>query len=115
RGRRTDRRSELRSRGPAASGRGSQAMRTCPRSHARSYESHRRGCALAPWPRQDRKSTRLNSSHVSISYAVFCLKKKKNHNSILSTTNDIFSIKNQNWQFVSIDYQYFGDHRAVFF
>src|SRR5438067_13733576 len=28
--------------------------------------------------RRDRKSTRLNSSHVSISYAVFCLKKKKN-------------------------------------
>src|SRR5689334_23961402 len=27
--------------------------------------------------RQDRKSTRLNSSHSSISYAVFCLKKKK--------------------------------------
>src|SRR5437868_10778851 len=27
----------------------------------------------------DRKSTRLNSSHVSISYAVFCLKKKKPH------------------------------------
>src|SRR3989337_1480163 len=29
-------------------------------------------------PYQDRKSTRLNSSHGSISYAVFCLKKKKN-------------------------------------
>src|SRR5207249_11091387 len=29
-------------------------------------------------PTADRKSTRLNSSHVSISYAVFCLKKKKN-------------------------------------
>src|SRR5690554_8233816 len=29
---------------------------------------------------QDRKSTRLNSSHVRISYAVFCLKKKKNNN-----------------------------------
>src|SRR5699024_12580184 len=29
---------------------------------------------------QDRKSTRLNSSHVSISYAVFCLKKKKKKN-----------------------------------
>src|SRR5690625_6063430 len=28
---------------------------------------------------QDRKSTRLNSSHVAISYAVFCLKKKKAH------------------------------------
>src|SRR5438270_1849026 len=27
----------------------------------------------------DRKSTRLNSSHSQISYAVFCLKKKKNH------------------------------------
>src|SRR3712207_7130385 len=28
----------------------------------------------------DRKSTRLNSSHANISYAVFCLKKKKNKN-----------------------------------
>src|SRR6266581_1937433 len=31
----------------------------------------------AMWSRLDRKSTRLNSSHPSISYAVFCLKKKK--------------------------------------
>src|SRR5699024_11580227 len=30
-----------------------------------------------PYTDLDRKSTRLNSSHVSISYAVFCLKKKK--------------------------------------
>src|SRR3712207_8970653 len=30
-------------------------------------------------PRQDRKSTRLNSSHANISYAVFCLKKKKKY------------------------------------
>src|SRR5690625_6704228 len=30
-------------------------------------------------PARDRKSTRLNSSHVAISYAVFCLKKKKPH------------------------------------
>src|SRR5437870_10733743 len=29
---------------------------------------------------KDRKSTRLNSSHVAISYAVFCLKKKKTRN-----------------------------------
>src|SRR5690606_42072946 len=35
-------------------------------------------------PVQDRKSTRLNSSHVKISYAVFCLKKKKKKN---TTTN----------------------------
>src|SRR5690349_23065837 len=32
---------------------------------------------LAVEEREDRKSTRLNSSHVEISYAVFCLKKKK--------------------------------------
>src|SRR5256885_10611816 len=31
-----------------------------------------------PMERRDRKSTRLNSSHLVISYAVFCLKKKKN-------------------------------------
>src|SRR5438445_1915950 len=31
---------------------------------------------------QDRKSTRLNSSHANISYAVFCLKKKKTLNTI---------------------------------
>src|SRR5699024_11249425 len=34
--------------------------------------------AMEKEERIDRKSTRLNSSHVSISYAVFCLKKKKN-------------------------------------
>src|SRR2546430_8163688 len=33
--------------------------------------------------RQDRKSTRLNSSHSQISYAVFCLKKKKNNDNRL--------------------------------
>src|SRR5207249_11326128 len=32
---------------------------------------------LHPMTPEDRKSTRLNSSHVSISYAVFCLKKKR--------------------------------------
>src|SRR2546430_10080590 len=35
----------------------------------------------------DRKSTRLNSSHSQISYAVFCLKKKKNSHSIRVTVN----------------------------
>src|SRR5437870_12864002 len=45
----------------------------------------------AYWPRascsppRDRKSTRLNSSHVAISYAVFCLKKKKKQHSSLTT------------------------------
>src|SRR5436190_11366575 len=36
---------------------------------------------------EDRKSTRLNSSHTVISYAVFCLKKKKNRNSMLQHMN----------------------------
>src|SRR5437899_3656927 len=36
------------------------------------------GLAVAVVAGRDRKSTRLNSSHLGISYAVFCLKKKKN-------------------------------------
>src|SRR5439155_26487035 len=40
----------------------------------------RRRCTVRTRHRVDRKSTRLNSSHVAISYAVFCLKKKKNQN-----------------------------------
>src|SRR5699024_11788292 len=51
------------------------------RSFANSYDWHssvHMHCLLAsPFVPPDRKSTRLNSSHVSISYAVFCLKKKK--------------------------------------
>src|SRR5258707_6079349 len=39
------------------------------------YGAHYNG--RRPRPGQDRKSTRLNSSHANISYAVFCLKKKK--------------------------------------
>src|SRR5947209_16986503 len=37
---------------------------------------------------QDRKSTRLNSSHANISYAVFCLKKKKNSLTIKTTSDN---------------------------
>src|SRR5690349_23435213 len=39
-----------------------------------------------PECRQDRKSTRLNSSHVEISYAVFCLKKKRTESMASTTT-----------------------------
>src|SRR5258708_23215541 len=38
---------------------------------------HQQSTALVPIRQRDRKSTRLNSSHQIISYAVFCLKKKK--------------------------------------
>src|SRR5207249_10160993 len=50
-----------------------RALRVLPVLAARGAVSGR-----VPNGDQDRKSTRLNSSHVSISYAVFCLKKKKN-------------------------------------
>src|SRR5256885_10599239 len=45
------------------------------------------GCDLLFAPREadlDRKSTRLNSSHLVISYAVFCLKKKKKKHQVCS-------------------------------
>src|SRR5688572_32391676 len=38
---------------------------------------------------QDRKSTRLNSSHSQISYAVFCLKKKNNKSTSTHTTSNL--------------------------
>src|SRR5690349_23592742 len=43
------------------------------------YFSRRHACFPRTPRFEDRKSTRLNSSHVEISYAVFCLKKKKNN------------------------------------
>src|SRR5437763_6428411 len=43
-------------------------------------------------PFLDRKSTRLNSSHRCISYAVFCLKKKKNNNITQHHQNSMTSI-----------------------
>src|SRR5690349_22777522 len=43
--------------------------------------------ALARTAEQDRKSTRLNSSHVEISYAVFCLKKKNYPPDVLTVIN----------------------------
>src|SRR3712207_8332353 len=43
------------------------------------------GAALPEPPYLDRKSTRLNSSHANISYAVFCLKKKKKNQSYETT------------------------------
>src|SRR3712207_7044345 len=41
---------------------------------------HRLALPAPGGPEEDRKSTRLNSSHANISYAVFCLKKKKPYN-----------------------------------
>src|SRR5688572_32536069 len=59
-----------------------QSRKRCRRarrhSSKRSYAPPRPSTVPCPCP-GDRKSTRLNSSHSQISYAVFCLKKKKNH------------------------------------
>src|SRR5690625_6218650 len=46
-------------------------------STRRGFQYRHRRLAALNHRRLDRKSTRLNSSHVAISYAVFCLKKKK--------------------------------------
>src|SRR2546430_12440379 len=49
--------------------------------HSEGWLTERRRPPRGPAPplARDRKSTRLNSSHSQISYAVFCLNKKKNH------------------------------------
>src|SRR5258707_4913160 len=51
-------------------------------AHCRHHKTHldgERAAQRLDLLGQDRKSTRLNSSHANISYAVFCLKKKKTH------------------------------------
>src|SRR5690242_21431966 len=77
---------------------------TAVRAHARDRRAvlaaerarrHGRGvgalCVLDDPGRRDRKSTRLNSSHMSISYAVFCLKKKNKYNRLYTETNQTHS------------------------
>src|SRR5207249_11474860 len=54
------------------------ALPISPDSPARFHRQGTRRLSVGGCGSRDRKSTRLNSSHVSISYAVFCLKKKKN-------------------------------------
>src|SRR5208283_5713749 len=52
------------------------------RSRRRRPPHPRDGEVVHPDRARDRKSTRLNSSHITISYAVFCLKKKKKNTTI---------------------------------
>src|SRR6266566_149010 len=51
------------------------------------------------WSPRDRKSTRLNSSHLVISYAVFCLKKKKKQRTSISLQKKIVSVILLNYMF----------------
>src|SRR2546426_3018566 len=57
--------------------RSSSTSPTTWRSPRRRSSVRRRRCCCSTPRKRDRKSTRLNSSHLVISYAVFCLKKKK--------------------------------------
>src|SRR3712207_8707190 len=57
-------------------------------SHQPVTSSRPTATSITPPPR-DRKSTRLNSSHANISYAVFCLKKKKNISHTIQTTHHL--------------------------
>src|SRR5438552_8859973 len=62
------------------------SRRSCPRTRASSTPS---GTETAfSIGSRDRKSTRLNSSHQIISYAVFCLKKKKTNNHLQSDNTE---------------------------
>src|SRR5437773_7150108 len=57
---------------------GSETCITCHQDQDHRFKNTPMGRVMAhPRTPEDRKSTRLNSSHITISYAVFCLKKKK--------------------------------------
>src|SRR5688572_32575312 len=67
-------------------GRGGVLRRGRPRRHGGRRQLHRPARGPRAAGRPDRKSTRLNSSHSQISYAVFCLKKKKKTQTHKATT-----------------------------
>src|SRR3712207_7490768 len=58
---------------------GENTVKTHTRTLLTKLGAHSRTQAVLEAQRLDRKSTRLNSSHANISYAVFCLKKKSRH------------------------------------
>src|SRR2546430_13165053 len=60
------------------------------------------GCDRTGVRIRDRKSTRLNSSHSQISYAVFCLKKKKKQNTMINANNTTTSQKTESRIFTHI-------------
>src|SRR3712207_7009383 len=62
---------------------GSSRGRVLSRADSYGYRHSLRPCLTA-----DRKSTRLNSSHANISYAVFCLKKKNSKKNTIAHTNE---------------------------
>src|SRR5437879_10692623 len=68
--------------GPESSGKTTLAL------HVVAHSQRQGGAAAYIDAEQDRKSTRLNSSHRCISYAVFCLKKKTQNPQLISRIHD---------------------------
>src|SRR5438045_7732452 len=76
--------------------RGAPRPRGAPRRAARRSGADRlRSLRGARAARRDRKSTRLNSSHLGISYAVFCLKKKKKEKQTNKCEKQLHSMQEQ--------------------
>src|SRR5690349_23844703 len=73
--------------------RGVEAIVLAAEEPTRMRGGRRMGGRGGPRNRSDRKSTRLNSSHVEISYAVFCLKKKKKNNKTIATAQQHAHLK----------------------
>src|SRR5260221_6699984 len=75
-------------RSPALDGRIQRKTRLRWHHRMKTYTDHTRDQYMPGAPSRDRKSTRLNSSHTVISYAVFCLKKKKSTSTV--STLDLY-------------------------
>src|SRR5262245_64687233 len=71
-------------------------------------DSPDRRCPAAASSCLDRKSTRLNSSHLGISYAVFCLKKKKELNGLIDGVRE----STKSWRELHLDLKRRGLARA---
>src|SRR5256885_3837731 len=79
------------------------ATETASRGTSSRRSSHRSERLRPAARREDRKSTRLNSSHLVISYAVFCLKKKKNkYKKSMNILLLLYTIKSRYCGFLSI-------------
>src|SRR3712207_8375089 len=74
--------SRLRHRGEQRRPRGARGVRTTRRGARPCLRGRAAAQRARRFARVDRKSTRLNSSHANISYAVFCLKKNNRHSHI---------------------------------
>src|SRR5260221_2202495 len=68
-----------------------RSAQPCRRSRPGASAGRRLRCVAAP--SADRKSTRLNSSHTVISYAVFCLKKKKEDTAQRQSTDPVILVR----------------------